>query len=410
MRWLGNKIQLLDEILLAAERAGFSGGTVCDLFGGSGTVGRFFRSRGYEVISTDLMHCSLAFQKVYLECPGPPSFAGLKNLWEGLEPLGADRIHNAEPEDPAAWEPFLRLIRFLEEELPVRDGILYRQFSPEGAAARGYLMPDNARRLDAMIEAIRGWRKEQLIEEAEMWVLITSIIDAADRVANISGTYGAYLKTWQKNARNPLRLRTPALVQGPLGQAHRLDAQELIETMECDLLYLDPPYNQRQYAANYHLPEVISLLPLEDHDDEIEPQLYGKTGLLPWKDVASPLCSRRGTECRDAMASIISRANAQGIVLSYSEEGILTRDEIEQMLEHWSKFSTSPLEFDSPEDFVRNESCDNILHEIPYRRFRSDREGRVSRTGSLRNFRPAEGRSEDEVHEWLFAIERVSTR
>ncbi|MGE4601463.1 MAG: DNA adenine methylase, partial [Planctomycetota bacterium] len=82
MRWLGNKVQLLEEILLAAERAGFSGGTVCDLFAGSGTVGRFFRSRGCRVISTDLMHCSLAFQKVFLACPGPPRFEGLREYWE----------------------------------------------------------------------------------------------------------------------------------------------------------------------------------------------------------------------------------------------------------------------------------------------------------------------------------------
>ncbi|MBT5738359.1 MAG: modification methylase, partial [Planctomycetes bacterium] len=77
MRWLGNKTPLLDEILLAAKRAGFRGGTVCDLFAGSGSVGRFFRASGYRVVSTDLMHCSLAFQKVYLECPGPPSFSGV---------------------------------------------------------------------------------------------------------------------------------------------------------------------------------------------------------------------------------------------------------------------------------------------------------------------------------------------
>ena len=398
MRWLGNKVQLLEEILLAAERAGFSGGTVCDLFAGSGTVGRFFRSRGCRVISTDLMHCSLAFQKVFLECPGPPLFEGLREYWEDLEVVGIDRIQNTELSDPVAWEPFLKLVRFLEQELSPREGILARQFSPRGPAGRGYLTPDNACRLDAIIEVVRDWRRLEKIEEIEMWLLVTCIIDAADRVANISGTYGAYLKNWQQNALNPIKLRTPALVDGPQGEGNRLDAVEFVETMECDLLYIDPPYNQRQYAANYHLPEVISLLPLEDSDDRIEGQLYGKTGLLPWKDVASPLCSRRGSECRDAMARIIERASAGGIVLSYNEEGILTRAEIERMLEQWSI---------SGSDADREPEAGQILREIPYRRFRSDSEGRNSRTGSLRNFHPADGRSEDEVHEWLFAIEKL---
>lgn len=398
MRWLGNKVRLLEEILLAAERAGFSGGTVCDLFAGSGTVGRFFRSRGYRVISTDLMHCSLAFQKVFLECDGPPLFEGVRSIWQNLEPVGVDRIQNAEPSDPDAWEPFLKVVRFLEDELSPREGLLFRQFSPQGPAGRGYLTPENACRLDAVIDVIRDWRRQGKIEEIELWLLISCIIDAADRVANISGTYGAYLKSWQKNARNPLELRAPALVSGPRGEAYRLDAIDCIETMECDLLYIDPPYNQRQYAANYHLPEVISMLPLEDSDDRIEPLLYGKTGLLPWKDSASPLCSRRGSECRDAMASIIERAPARGIVLSYNEEGILTRDEIEQMLERWSL---------SGGDGDLKPKTGSILHEIPYRRFRSDSDGLNSRTGSSRNFRPAEGRNEDEVHEWLFAIEKL---
>jgi hypothetical protein len=98
------------------------------------------------------------------------------------------------------------------------------------------------------------------------------------------------------------------------------------------------------------------------------------------------------------MASIIERAPARGIVLSYNEEGILTRDEIEQMLERWSL---------SGGDGDLKPKTGSILHEIPYRRFRSDSDGLNSRTGSSRNFRPAEGRNEDEVHEWLFAIEKL---
>ncbi|MBT6967996.1 MAG: hypothetical protein HN891_08490 [Planctomycetes bacterium] len=384
MRWLGNKTPLLDEILLAAKRAGFRGGTVCDLFAGSGSVGRFFRASGYRVVSTDLMHCSLAFQKVYLECPGPPSFSGVQDHWESMEPMEAKRVHDASPADPEAWLPFLKLIRYLEQELPAREGILVRQFSPAGSAERGYLTPVNAARLDAIIDQIRQWRIDDRLQENEMWLLIVSVIDAADRVANISGTYGAYLKSWQQNSLNDLKLRIPATVEGPIGQANRCEAGEWIEQVDCDLLYLDPPYNHRQYGANYHLPEVISRLPMEDSDDSLELQLYGKTGLLPWKDVSSPLCSRRGTDCRDAMQSIIQRAQARGIVLSYSEEGILSRTEILQMLQSWSPAGDR----------------DQMLHEIPYRRFRSDR------GGASRQFRPAEGRTEDEVHEWLFAIER----
>ncbi len=386
MRWLGNKTPLLEEILAAADRAGFQGGTVCDLFAGSGSVGRFFRSKGFKVVSTDLMHCSLAFQKVYLECPGPPRFEGIRDCWQSLEPVDSSRIGDAQASEGGDWSPYLKLIRFLEEELSPVEGILYRQFSPEGEQQRGYLTPENAARLDSILLQIRKWRISGQLEENETWCLIVSVVDAADRVANISGTYGAFLKKWQQNSLNPIRLRIPGIVEGPVGEAHRGDAVDLLDELDCDLLYLDPPYNQRQYGANYHLPEVISVLPMREDDGEIESQLYGKTGLLPWKDVSSPLCSRRGKDCRDAMESIVQKADARCLVLSYSEEGILSRDEIEQILTRWAG-STPGSE---------------LLHEIPHRRFRSDR------GGEKRQFRPASGRSPDEVHEWLFAIERFT--
>jgi len=393
LRWLGNKTALLDEILSVAKAAGFTGGTVCDLFAGSGSVGRFFRSRGCRVISTDLMNCSLVFQKTYLETESAPTFAGIENLWSDLEPLDHSRLSALDEAQRPSWIPFLQVANYLEAELEPHKGILYRQFSPQGTEGRHYLTGENAARIDAILNAVRDWRISELLTDQEVWLLLASCIDAVDRVANISGTYGAYLKKFQKSALRPLELRAPAIVPGPIGSAHRKDALDWIESVECELLYIDPPYNQRQYPANYHLPEILSLLPFEESDEQIEASIYGKTGLIPWKDKASPLCSRRGDECFRSMKSLIEDSNAKIIVFSYSEEGILNREELESLLGDWSDTG----------------SGSNVsLLEIPYRRFRSDSEESGSSGQVGRIFKPAPGRSPDEVQEWLFVAMRKS--
>lgn len=392
MRYLGNKTPLLDEIVAAARDLGFEGGTVCDLFGGSGAVGRHFRQLGCKVVSTDLMYCSFVLQKVFLECPGPPEFKGLKEYWRTSEPLDARRLSAAEPSDPAAWDVLLRLLRWLEEEAPPATGLLSRQYSPLGPAKRGFLTPENARRLDGILEKIRQWNTADRIPDSETMLLLASVLDASDRVANISGTYGAYLKKWQSNAQQRVKLRVPDVVCGPIGEANRRDALEWIAGLDADLLYIDPPYNQRQYPANYHLPDVIARTVLGDDLEALESSIYGKTGLVPWKDQASPLCSRRQTDCLDAFRSILETTSIDRVVISYNEEGIISREDFQEMLAVYSGV-----------DFNR---LVNPLREIPHRRFRSDADGNVSRTGSGRNYRKLEGRQADEVHEWLFAVSR----
>lgn len=388
MRWLGNKTSLLEEIYTAAKKAGYQGGTVCDLFAGSGSVGRFFRSQGCRVVSTDLMNCSHVFQKAYLETSEVPRFDGIKPLWETLDPVSESRLSQLR-ETGEAWLPFRKLVNYLETVLPPEQGLLYRQFSKAGESERNYLTPENAARLDAILACLRKWRVAGDLKPQEIWLLLASCIDAADRVANISGTYGAYLKTVQGSALRHLELKVPAIVDGPIGEGHRKDALDWISEVECELLYIDPPYNQRQYPANYHLPEILSLLPFESSDDRIEDSIYGKTGLIPWKEKASPLCSRRGDDCFQSVSQLIKSAKAEIIIFSYSEEGILQREELESILQDWA-------------------GCDSekglSLLEIPYRRFRSDS---GSNEAVKRTFRPAPGRSRDEVHEWLFVASKV---
>jgi len=391
VRYLGNKRHLLGEIERAASGVGFRRGVVCDLFAGSGRVGRHFRASGSRVRATDLMACSHIFQKVFLELPGPPAFAMLRERIDLPSPVGAERVAAALPADADRWIPTRRALAHLEALAPV-EGLLTRQYTPSGASPRMYLTEENAGRADAMLLELRRGLGAGDLTEPEGMLLLAAIIDAVDRVANISGTYGAFLKKWHSNALQPLELRLPATVEGPVGEANRRDACAWIDEVECDLLYIDPPYNQRQYAANYHLPDLVARIPFEPDLDALEDSIYGKTGLVPWKESASVLCSRRGTECRDAFASILERARAGAVVISYNEEGIITRDDFEEMLAAFAGVARSRL--------------GKVLHEIPYRRFRSDADGRVSSLGAERSYRELPGRKRNEVPEWLFSVAR----
>lgn len=395
MRYLGNKKLLLPHIDDAAAHLGFTDGVVCDLFAGTGVVGRHFRSRGNRVVSTDLMHCSLVFQKVFLECAEAPRFAALRRSVDLPEPASGERVVDGCVYDADELDATLRVIRHLEEVVPVREGLLTRQYSPDGTASRMYFRPEAARRLDAVLLELRKWREAELVTASELHLLLAATIDAADRVANISGTYGAFLKRWQSNTSAPVTLRVPRLVRGPLGEANREDALEWIAGVEADLLYIDPPYNHRQYPANYHLLEVIARIPREPELGELEESIYGKTGLIPWKEQASPLCAQSGKQCRDAFRELLRRTRIPRVIISYNEEGIISRDEFEEMLAEYAGVPRQNLD------------RDGILSAISYPRFRSDADGRVARTGAGRRYRRLPGRERDEVHEWLFHVTKV---
>jgi len=124
----------------------------------------------------------------------------------------------------------------------------------------------------------------------------------------------------------PLRLVAPLIVKtGRRGEAHRGDVNGLIGGLgHFELLYLDPPYNTRQYSAYYHVPEILA----RGWFDE-PPQLRGKTGLIPDDDTKSAWSSR--DRCVPALEDLIDRADASHVLMSYNSEGILPEAEIERI-------------------------------------------------------------------------------
>jgi adenine-specific DNA-methyltransferase len=191
-----------------------------------------------------------------------------------------------------------------------------------------YFTLDAARRIDAIRTQLHDWHTAAAISDDEYYILLATLLEAADAVANTAGVYAAYIKSWQSNALRGLRLRMPAIVASPRPsrgrarcEAHQGDVSALAPALgRFDLLYLDPPYNTRQYSAYYHVPELIASGWFGDL-----PVLRGKTGLL--SDAKKSEWSTRGG-CVAALDRLLATTDAGHVVLSYNSEGIIPESEI----------------------------------------------------------------------------------
>lgn len=198
---------------------------------------------------------------------------------------------------------------------PAIQGFIWREYSPASVARIGlerrYFTEINAGRIDAVRARIQSWHQENLISSKERTLLVADLLAAANRVANIAGTYGCFLAKWTPQSSGKLELR-PRIrkIKKVTVETSNLDASE-IEVDPMDLVYLDPPYTKRQYASYYHILETITLGDM--------PVVEGVAGLRPWKDLASDYCYK--VRALRALCALIDHLSAQNILLSYSNEG-----------------------------------------------------------------------------------------
>ncbi len=330
MNYIGSKWSLLPFIHNLLNSKQLNSGVFCDLFAGTTAVGQFAKKQGFRVISNDWQYYSYVLGKAYLTCNSYPTFKELFAEYPeisrfpiGVQP-GLPGFDKAD--DYAQRLPFLKVIGWLNTLPGIDSGFVYNNYCVSGAEnlefGRNYFSPENGRRCDAVRVLLEEWYRQQLLTSDEYFLLLTALLDALDKVANTASVYGAFLKKLKPTALKPLTLNPPAIILGE--QPHQVfckDANELVAEIECDVLYLDPPYNRRQYATNYHLLETVA--------KGDSPYLHGKTGLRPYENQRSRYCLKQ--EVTKAFTDLISRARARHIILSYNDEGFLSAQEIERI-------------------------------------------------------------------------------
>jgi adenine-specific DNA-methyltransferase len=344
MRYIGSKQRLLPLIeTIIKERTTSEDKSFADVFCGTASVATMAKQIGKEVTANDNLQFCYAIAKAALEINTPPEFERL---------FASDELYGSSKE--VSFSSNYECVLNYLNGIPGRPGFIFQEYSPGGTLEktfeRQYFTDANAQKIDAIRTKIESWKVKELIDEHETCLLISNLIRATNRIANIAGTYGAFLKGWDKRAFNKLALEPTAI--GPSRYKHKvfcIDAHDLVRKYSHDILYLDPPYTWRHYGAYYHILETIARW-----DD---PAISGSTGLRNWRDTKSRYCDR--SDALNALEELVSVANCKHLFLSYNSEGIIKHDEILATLQTRGK----------PE-----------CVEIDYRRYRSNSGGTKEKT------------------------------
>jgi adenine-specific DNA-methyltransferase len=322
MRYIGNKTRLLPFIHSALRRLEIEPGSAHDAFAGTASVGRALKAAGWRVASSDIMTYSYVFARAYVvaqQVPGVRDLrAGDADFRQALRSASFRRRAEARTEAGLAGGvgALAAVAEYLTSWLEPERGFIADHFGPAGG--RMYYTAENAERIDAVRRHLHHWRSAGLIGDDAFYVLLAALLEAADRVANTAGVYAAYIKQWQPNALRSLVIAPEIPRRGPRGStAHCADAAAVARSLgPVDLLYVDPPYNARQYMGYYHLPEIIARGWFDQR-----PIIRGKTGLLDGDTQRSAWCSPQRAQL--ALAELLAATGARHVLVSYNSEGLL---------------------------------------------------------------------------------------
>ena len=309
MRFIGSKKLLLKNIELVIKQ-NIRGNLkiFCDIFSGTAVVGEYFKKK-YKIISNDNLYFSYVLQNAKIGNNTLLSFNGLKKT--GLK-------------NPISY------LNNLSTSL-TKNCFIYNNYSPNLNCNRAYLSNNNAIKIDLIRSKINKWFKKKRINSHEFYSLLASLIEAIPSVSNIAGTYGAFLKNKDKRFFKKIKLEKFQTLNGKYkNQCHNEDANKLIKKLRGDILYLDPPYNARQYIANYHLLETVAR-----YDS---PKIKGLTGLRINSQGYSKYCSK--SKALEELTDLVKNARFKYILMSYSNEGIIPEKSIEKLFKKYGDKKT----------------------------------------------------------------------
>jgi adenine-specific DNA-methyltransferase len=289
MNYIGSKNKLstfIKSTIYSVVGNDLSEKVFCDIFAGTGIIGRNLKTEVKQVIANDCEYYSYVLNKNYIE-------------------------NHTKIEDKSNYIKELNNLPLTE------NGFIYKNYCLGGNGERQYFSDYNGKKIDTIRQKIEEWKNENKISANLYFFLLASLLECADSVANTASVYGAYLKNLKKTAQKRLVLQSANFdLNDNEHQVFNMDSNDLIQQICGDILYLDPPHNARQYGANYHLLNTIAKY------DNFIPK--GKTGLRNYQK--SKYCSRNNVQYE--FENLIKNANFKYIFLSYNNEGLMTEQEV----------------------------------------------------------------------------------
>ncbi|PHQ64613.1 MAG: DNA methyltransferase [Sulfurimonas sp.] len=273
-RYLGNKNRILSFIdeIIKTEVGAFN--SLCDIFSGTGVVGEYFNAKNKKIISNDLLYNNYVSLNAFLN-PEPYNEVKLLKIIDDFNKLE------------------------VEEDNYFSENFGDRYFSMKVARKIGYIR-----------ENIRELFVNNHINQKEKNILLTSLMYSVDRIANTVGHYDAYIKKDIKKQELVMKMLDIKSAENEKNEIHNKDANLLVRDIECDVLYLDPPYNSRQYCDAYHLLENLSLWN--------KPEVFGVAKKFDRTKIKSDYSKTSAAESFD---DLIQNAKCKYILLSYNNMG-----------------------------------------------------------------------------------------
>lgn len=268
-RYLGNKYKLLPFITGVVNDECPDITSIADIFAGTGAVSSAFTDK--VIITNDLMYSN------YI----------CNYAWFGAEEYDPQIIIDCVVRYNALTD--------LEDNY-MTDNFADTYFSRDDCAKIGYIRED--------IEVLY---KKGDINTRERAILITSLLYAMDKIANTCGHYDAYRKGVEFDKSLELYVPMANRQNNPNNQCFNMDSNELVKNIEADLVYIDPPYNSRQYCDAYHLLENVARWE--------KPEVFGVARKMDRSTMKSKYCTQSATE---AFEQLIGDIKAKYILLSYN--------------------------------------------------------------------------------------------
>lgn len=302
--------------------------TILDGFTGTTRVAQSLKQSGYTVYTNDIAIWSKIFAQCYILNRKPVIF----------------------------YQPIIERLN----RLPGKFGWFSEQYggkvnngnSVQADGKKKMWQLHNTKKLDAIREEIDKITKDEI----EKSVLLTSLIIAMDKVDNSIGHQVSYLKKWASRSYNVMKMEVPQLLID--NKKHRVfcdDIFNVLDNVEVDLVYYDPPYGSSnnlmppsrvRYASYYHIWKTICL--------NDKPNLVGVSNR---REDASDLIAgsvfeeyRKNDDGKfiviDAIENLIIKTKAKYIVLSYSNNGRATFNEILEIIKNLKmKYSVLGIDY-----------------------------------------------------------------
>lgn len=303
MRFIGNKElinseikQLLNEIDLSDRNL-----TLFDAFCGTGAISDSLKG-SFNIVANDMLRWCVIYTRGRV-CASNCTFENL------------------------GFDPF----KHFNSNTTTIQGFFYNNYS-QGGSERMYFSPENAGRIDYFRTTIESWKDKNLINENEYSFLLASLIESVSVVSNTAGVYGAFLKHWDSRALKPIEFKMVGFNSSFHNEVEFINSkiEDVISEIDCDILYLDPPYTQNQYGTQYHLLETLVLY----DNPEISP-ITGSRSTTPMRSDWS-----KDYKSHILFDELLAKTKAKYIIFSYSKDGFMSKSFIEASMKRYGKAET----------------------------------------------------------------------